>query len=756
MQQREIDALGADLLSVPSLPRKPPLTEPDTVIVGFDSEFVSGMNRERPRLLSLQFAIRSPSGVVSRVYYPPDGPLTPVVLVSFVVQFLQDVACDVIPVKNVRRVVLVAHYAAAELSVLDDAIRDVIIRPTSAKGHHARIGTFNFGTEDEPQLWEVRISDLYAFFHTSLAEIGRLVGLDKLDIDPTTLEDLIRTDVGQFMDYAARDAEIAVLAFERWRDVLLAEWGIDLLMSSTTAGVAVEIMRRRFIGIPPVPTRKERVFRNRRRKNGWVSSPTDIDVFDGDKALREVACRSYSGGRVEAFARGLIVGPVVERDVSALYPSATILQPLPNARTKWRSATDLREVQEMEGVGRFCFSFPRTELYPCLPVTREGVARLTFPRTGESYCTFAEVRAAIELGADVAVVKASGFVPTRLEHDHDFGKYMRHFIDRKNASTKDTLEYETNKLLMNALIGKLGERIFESHLLELERFGRNVGVQGLGAAFAGSSRLRQSLRSAPRVGKLWLPEHAALITGKARALMATITARGAHVISTDAVIGHRDTDYMSTGLRELQGAGSDLIVKHEGDALFIARGRLYAILQRSDQIRPGATVLAQDEYWVVVRVARHGTTESKQEFAKTVLRCLAARRDVAESHAKTRLLSAEAAVREGLEINESITVEGQTYWTWDGKRALVDRDVNPFSSWTRTTPYSSLSKLEAAEHERGVRRGRRRRKVHPLTQDQYDDAIRLLLKGGSVREIAEKTGISKSTAGRIRGRVFKK
>jgi hypothetical protein len=353
------------------------------------------------------------------------------------------------------------------------------------------------------------------------------------------------------------------------------------------------------------------------------------------------------------------------------------------------------------------------------------------------------------------VIEAYGFEPGPRERDHDIGHYMREHIEQKNASTKGTLAYETTKRLMNALIGKLGQRTASSLLLPMERYGRQNGVPGLGTALAKTRAFRGALMGRATVGKLWMPEHGALIVGRARAVMATITAKGSYVLSTDAVIGPPDVDYnVAAGVRQLQAVGSALKLEYEGDALFLARSRLYAILQDVNRIRPDATVLARDERWAVVRVARHGTTESKQQFAETVLNCLAERKDVAKLQTKTRLLSAEASVREGLEINESVSIEGKTYWGWDGKRALIDRDINPFTSSTMTRPYSSLARLEAAEAEREVRSGTRRRKTQSLSAETAQTIVDLLVqKGKSMREIATATGVSKTTVGRLKQRM---
>ena len=738
MHESVIALVGVNLVS--TVPR--PLVRGarvavDPVIVGFDTEW----SAPTKSLLSVQLAMQVDGKLVSKIVYPSEPRLTSALVAEIVAMLLRRVDRVPAAVRGVRRVTLVAHFAAAEMSMFEDALRELRITQIG-KAHHATLPLLEDG---DGTTWSIRIVDLFAYYKTSLEEIGKTIGLPKIEQDRDRLGELLQADRTAFEVYAVRDAEIVVLAFNGLRDTVLRDWAIDILFVPTLPAIASSIFRGHFLGSAPVLTKKSVAAVRRRLKTGWTTALRTYFTYDGPPERRIAACRAYWGGRVEAFGRGLVIGPVVERDVVSLYPSAALLQPLPNEATKWKRVTDIVDVMHMEGFGNFRFVFPREQRFPCLPVTREGVSRLLFTSKGETSCTFAEIRASLELGATVDVINAWGFEPGPNERDHDLGKYVRHFLAEKAAASKGTLAYETAKLLLNALIGKFGERRQSTTLLEFERAARDAGSPGLGGIIARSSTLRSALSGAPGVGRLWVPEWACLIVGRARAIMASIVAKGALLVSTDAVLVPPDLDLDSTGLRALRSVGSDLETKVEGDAAFISRSRMYAVLQHTDRVRGDAPVLARDQHWAVVRVARHASVETKEQFAETVLACLAAEQDIAPVRQKIRLASAETAVREDRGINEEVIREGRTRFGWDSKRRLADRDVNPFRSFTTTTPYLTLGKIEGAEHQRDVRDGKARTRRRAPSKQALADVVALLATGRGVRETSRATGVSKST-----------
>jgi hypothetical protein len=463
--------------------------------------------------------------------------------------------------------------------------------------------------------------------------------------------------------------------------------------------------------------------------------------------VRNLALRAYWGGRCEAYVRGLYVGPVVELDAVSLYPHAAILQPLPHERTHWSRVTSIEEVQRMEGFARVTFGFPSGCAYPCLPSVRDDKHCLMFPRSGGSACTFSELRAALQMGVTLEIIEAHGFEPGGREREHDLARYMRHFIKAKSEADKDSLDYVTNKLLLNALVGKFAERVEPDLVVRLERHGRESGSPGLGHIVARDHQLRAALRGAPQLGSAWAPEWAALILGRARAIMASIIARGgALLVSTDAVVVQRGVDIDCDGLRELRSVGSDMIEEASGDGILIARARLYAMLSSAtpSDSRPA---LARDEEWAVTKIARHGIPGDKAEAAEDILACLREARDVAPVRTRKRLLGASAAAREGRAVNDEVSEPRQAKYGRDGKRPLQNRDVNLFAGFSRTAPFASLARANLRPYSDEQLRVRRRRSR--LSATKLASAIARREAGESLREIEKSTGISKSTLHRL-------
>ncbi len=278
---------------------------------------------------------------------------------------------------------------------------------------------------------------------------------------------------------------------------------------------------------------------------------------------------------------------------------------------------------------------------------------------------------------------------------------MTHFIRLKKQVTKGSLEYQTAKLLLNALVGKFGERRQGDELLSIERAARGEGVTGVGGILARSEHTREGLHAPPAVGNLFVIEWASLIVGRARALMAEIIARGALHVSTDAVIVPSNLSIDCESLQALRAVGSDMTMECAADAVFLGRTRQYVLLKRVENLTPDTKVIARNDSWAVVKVARHGAAESEKEFAEMVLRCLETGRDQAVPAARMQLMSAKSVVRESrpekpLRMNQELERTGTTSFAWDGKRRLLDRDTNPFRSFTRTAPYFPSTPARAA------------------------------------------------------------
>jgi hypothetical protein len=330
---------------------------------------------------------------------------------------------------------------------------------------------------------------------------------------------------------------------------------------------------------------------------------------------------------------------------------------------------------------------------------------------------------------------------------------MRDLLKRKSAAVKGSFEYDLYKLLVNALVGKFGERRKGSTILEFERAARRHGFAGLGEVVSSSGVLRDAMRRTPSLGSLFAVEWASLILGRARALMAPIVAiSGAKMISTDSILCPVDRDLSCPAVEALLSVGSGAPVQARCDAALLVRSRQYALLRRVENVVATDAILASDDTWAVIKVARGGSPETDKSYASTVLACLRAGDDVAPEVVRKRLLSVEAAVRSGGDINSEVEETGRTLFAWDSKRRVLDRDCKLFRASTSTVPYQSLARLQAADELRGLRSGTRRpRRQH--SRRRLREVIQYLRRGVGVREIARVTGVPRSTVSDLKRRL---
>jgi hypothetical protein len=727
--------------------------EEQVQILGFDTEWDSKLP-ERP-LLSVQFAGHIGETLHSRCYDPPGTRLTTDTLLDYVRRFVDDVGI-VLPVSISKKrksascnIVLLAHFAGAEIGMVQDHFRDLFIQPIGQKGHHALLPEM----VRDGVAFRLRILDTFAFFPVGLAVLGDAVGLPKIDVGPRDdLARLKKENPELFDAYARRDPEIALEMYRRFRAYIWSRYQIDVLRRMSLAGTGCEIFLRHYFKSLPAPTRVQNQVCHVRGADGeWREQVRQVIVYNGPPERRIMAASAYAGARAEAHIFGFLEGDLVERDVRSLYPSAAILQPLPHAGTRFRVLTGKlseRALSTVEGFGVVHFAFPSDTKFPCLPVIQPKRGRMLYPLQGMSFCTIAEMRAALLFGAELVESRVFAFAPGESERNHDIATYMRALMVEKASHKKGQPEYEVAKLLLNSLIGKLAEREQPNFLLDFEREAAKYGFGGAGKILASSVNLRDSLHGLPKVGSLFMPEQASLILGKARALTAEFAAKGAYLVSTDSVIIDRSISMECKALDELRSVESDLTVEIEADALLAFRTRLYFLLQRADHIRlpPSLTKpFAVDDRWAVVKVARHGLPIDKKIVAETVLASLRAGKLLEDPLPRKQLLSAISAVRMGLEVGAEVRSERRPKMQWDDKRIRDNPRINPWRTWTGSRPAASAGRLTAAQEHGVIVNASRRRKRREEARAKRQEVFKMLASNASVREISKATGVPRST-----------
>lgn len=283
------------------------------------------------------------------------------------------------------------------------------------------------------------------------------------------------------------------------------------------------------------------------------------------------------GGRAECYVHGYLKGKFKLYDVSSLYPSCAMLQPLPNRDTQWVEITRENFTDKsLEGFVLVEFEFPEGTRYPCLPVHGALRDMLYFPLEGISYCTISEIREAQRLGCKIKQIYGFGFKPSESEINHVLASFMRDMLKLKVESQKGSVAYENYKLIMNALIGKLAQRNPEDNMDYAQELFTQHGVP--------MEKAKRG-RKVERAGSLWAPEWASLILGRARALMSQFINKGALMTVTDSVLLPKRASIECEALTLLRSVGSDLIAEpFEVASALIIRAKLYALVDSKGEI----------------------------------------------------------------------------------------------------------------------------------------------------------------------------
>jgi len=721
---------------------KKPVASP--VILGFDSEF----SPRTSELISVQFAVVKNGELRSNLFYLDS--LTAQDLLGYVLIFLGETGIAIRVEKP--RIYLVSHFAQAEISKVRDYLKEFKIKvynkAMSGEGEFVWTGEEEYENEVHVKSvklgkYRIKILDLYGYFPRKLEDIADMIGLPKLEVDASRIDEIRRENPALFEAYAKRDAEICLKAFIELRDLFLKEYQVDILYYPTTASLAGTVFRQRFLKGPTAPMREEvKAFRKLTKKKGWVTTYRKTALFDGSRDVRHMSLLCYWGGRAEAYVRGLTKGDFEYRDVVSLYPSVALLQPLPTENTKWIQFSSLEEALPLEGFCQVTFQFPSDCRYPCFPVMVPGINKLLFPLKGESYCTVAEIKAALKMGVKIHTIRGWGFKPAKPEIEHNLAVFMKHFMQRKSSESKGTIRYEMWKLIMNSIVGKFNQKNPEIGLTEVQSFmlRKGLSLEEM-SRWLSDYRLRGLIAKPRSVGACWAPEWASLITGRARALMAEFIAKGSLFCSTDSVLLPRGTDLECDALTQLRSVGSDLQKEFDVDTAFIARTRLYALMKDGK----------------IVKNARHGTIASEEGFNEVVLKCLEAGRDLELPVQKIHLVGLKEVFKKGKRLGEEELLERKILWGWDDKRIPVNPDTNLFAEYSETIPHMDAMDLirKATEEIQTIKQPKKELKAgrvgrpRKLGEDAAKEIVKLHRRGVPIRKLARKYRVSVGTIHKI-------
>lgn len=591
-------------------------------VIGFDTEYDS----ETRELLSFQLATEE------RAAFVACRKLTVDKLAEAVRPFVEP-SCG--------HVMLAAYFSIAELQHLP-----VIEEAVEVKSFGASVDVVFYSRR-----WEllIHVFDLARFWQSPrkpLAAVAQSYGLKKAGGVNRKAVSVHSLKSETFRAYAIQDARLCFQIARKLREGFEPD-GVDPLFEGSAASSAAAAFRMGLESTLHPPAARVR--------------------------LMGLLC--CWGGRAEALERGSFTR-LHEYDIVSAYPRAAISLGVMPCKGDWKKVTSWRGFNgAVGGLGRFRFRFPPGAVYPCLPVwTRKCQI---YPLQGESYCTLDEARLAVEMGATLHVVEAFGF--------WSGSSALPDFLSRvvkERAKADDPVRRTALKLLANALIGKLAQRVVEPDMDALLKLARRKELS-LGQ-FVRLTREECKALGIPfivRLGSLFYPEWNSLITGRVRAILGrAISERQAVYASTDAIW----TRQKRAPANRL-GASWDLV---RSGAAIVARTRLARIGEH----------VAHHSIW-------------RKDAGEKVLAQVAKGTEREVRYRIQRPLKLKESLAKGEHYGKWIEEERTGAGIWDHKRALGSapgRSDGGSRPWKSATEYLEAATADAKARQALARRSRSR------------------------------------------------
>ena len=311
----------------------------------------------------------------------------------------------------------------------------------------------------------------------SLWELGKLVGVPKISVDPDperelfykkNMDILLRDKPDVFEKYAINDALICVKYLERLIDMYAGILGKRKAPATLTA-IGVDLLMKKWktdLKIDPLEVvgKQKIVRRTYSKRLGYfkiekVNVPLEQVAF-----YLPLATECYHGGRGEQFWFGpAFIDDWTDYDLAGAYPTAMALIGFPDW-SNIRQSTSLDDFTPGTlGMANVRFEFPKTVRFPTMPVRSEN--GLVFPRTGVSNCSAPEIALARSLGAKLKILHGV-IVPT------DPGKpvfrdFIRECVAKRLSYPKGSLDALFWKELSNSSYGKTAQGLHSKRVYDL-------------------------------------------------------------------------------------------------------------------------------------------------------------------------------------------------------------------------------------------------------------------------------------------------
>jgi hypothetical protein len=265
----------------------------------------------------------------------------------------------------------------------------------------------------------IHVLDTLNYFRSSLAELGKSIGLAKLDMPDSNAPESIQDT------YCKRDVEIICRAMLNYISIV-KDWRLGNF-AITQAAQSFAAFRHRFMQAP-------------------------IYIDDHDHTLN-LSRKAYYGGRVECYRLGEIREPLYLLDINSQYPYVMQAHKYPcRIENSCRNVTlsELSRWLKTYAITARCIVKTNEPVYP----VNDG-ERLIFPvGEFETHLSTPELTYALAHSHIVKVSDAAIY-----NQAHLFQPYVEYFYRKRleyRAQGNETLSYFC-KIFMNSLYGKFGQ-----------------------------------------------------------------------------------------------------------------------------------------------------------------------------------------------------------------------------------------------------------------------------------------------------------
>ncbi|MGS0675742.1 DNA polymerase [Shewanella sp. 125m-1] len=452
-------------------------------IISFDTEYVLSKCRKFNRVLSYQFVVLHKGKLSKLVLYPDStkksGRLSMDYCFARVIEkAIEDDVLECWPTD----IIVTAHFMKADIFNFNRAFEQIKTHIKGIRKTVASLGdayaldlskVLSRRIDDEP----VKVTDKNRNYHTlhlsffdtmllapagkSLADVGDLVGLPKLDIPaPYSIErmdEYLAGDKDGFEAYGLRDAEVSARHFDMTAD-LCKELGLKSV-PYTIGGMAVKAFinslddakgYRKLFGF------EEKKFEIWAKDKAKVRTVTVEEPTLARKTMEWFASECYSGGRNEAFWSGPTLSDTWnDLDVPSCYGAITNGLREIDYENMYMS----RDVKDFFGdkmsLAWFEFEFPLETRFPSIVVRDKD--SLIFPQSGEAHCTGHELEVAYNQGAKITIKQ--GFIFPWMNDTRIFEKYMKWGREKRKSYEKGSFQEKLVKEMLNSTYGKFSQNV---------------------------------------------------------------------------------------------------------------------------------------------------------------------------------------------------------------------------------------------------------------------------------------------------------